>query len=59
MGLSAQTAVNKNVLVNKFLFGLTVTAGVAAVAMYAINTNGREPQDLLSKIFHLITYKEF
>lgn len=45
---------------NRFLFGLTFTAGVVAVAMYALNTNVvKEPQELLSKVFHLLSYKDF
>ncbi len=45
-------------LANKFLFGLTFTVGVAAVAMYAINTNVREPQEIISKVFQLMNYKD-
>lgn len=42
---------------NRFLVGLTVTVGVAAVAMYAINT--KDPQDIFSKFYHLLSYKNF
>lgn len=41
----------------RLLFGLTVTVGVAAVAMYAINS--KDPQDILSKFYHLLSYKNF
>lgn len=44
-------------LKNRLLFGLTVTVGVAAVAMYAINS--KDPQDILSKFYHLLSYKDF
>ena len=42
---------------NRLLFGLTVTVGVAAVAMYAINS--KDPQDIISKFYHLLSYKNF
>jgi hypothetical protein len=46
-------------IANKFLVGLTFTVGVAAVAMYAINSNASQPQDILSKFYHLLSYKDF
>lgn len=42
---------------SRLLFGITVTVGVAAVAMYAINS--KDPQDILSKFYHLLSYKNF
>jgi hypothetical protein len=55
------TRYNKNnkQIANRFIVGLTFTVGVAAVAMYAINTNMREPQELLSKVYQFISYKPF
>jgi hypothetical protein len=44
---------------NRFLVGLTFTVGVAAVAMYAINSNASQPQDIISKFYHLLSYKDF
>lgn len=42
---------------NRFLFGLTLTAGVMAVAMLAMNPSVvKEPQDLISKFYHLFNY---
>ena len=47
-------------LANRLLVGLTFTFGVAAVAMYAINTTARgESPDLLSKFVSFLTYKDF
>jgi hypothetical protein len=47
-------------LANRLLVGLTFTFGVAAVAMYAINTTARgETPDLLSKVVGFLTYKDF
>jgi len=46
-------------IANKFLVGLTFTVGVAAVAVYAINSNASQPQDILSKFYHLLSYKDF
>lgn len=43
---------------NKLLFGFTFTVGVAAVAMYAMNSHAREPQEMFSKVFQLLTYKD-
>jgi len=43
---------------NRLLFGFTFTVGVAAVAMYAMNNPAREPQEMLSKVFQLLTYKD-
>lgn len=47
-------------MANKLIMGFTVTVGVAAVAMYAMN-NGpvKEPQEMFSKVFQLLTYKDF
>ena len=42
-------------MANRFIFGLTFTVGVAAVAMYAINSNASQPQELLSKFYQLLT----
>lgn len=46
-------------LANRLIFGFTFTVGVAAVAMYAMNHPAKEPQELLSKVFQLLTYKDF
>ena len=46
-------------LANRLLFGFTFTVGVAAVAMYAMNHPAKEPQEMLAKIFQLLTYKDF
>lgn len=43
---------------NRLLFGFTFTVGVAAVAMYAMNNPAKEPQEMLSKVFQLLTYKD-
>lgn len=43
---------------NKLLMGFTFTVGVAAVAMYAINGPAKEPQEIISKVFHLLSYKD-
>lgn len=44
----------------KLLFGLTFTVGVAAVAMYALNSNGiKETPDLVSKFYQFLTLKDF
>ncbi len=55
------TRYNKNnkQIANRLIVGLTFTVGVAAVAMYAINTNMREPQELLSKVYQFMSYKTF
>ncbi len=45
-------------LANRLLFGFTFTVGVAAVAMYAMNNPSREPQEMLSKVFQMLTYKD-
>jgi hypothetical protein len=43
----------------RFLFGLTFTAGVVAVAMLALNANvAKDPHDLISKFYHML-YKDF
>ena len=47
------------ILANKLIVGLTFTVGVAAFAMYAMNSNPKDPQELLSKVFHLLSYKDF
>ncbi|CAF0712881.1 unnamed protein product [Brachionus calyciflorus] len=45
---------------NKFLFGLTFTVGVAAVAMYALNSNGiKDTPDLFSRFYQILSLKEF
>lgn len=45
---------------NKLLFGLTFTVGVAAVAMYALNSNGiKDTPDLVSKFYQFLTLKDF
>lgn len=45
---------------NRLLVGLTVTMGVAAVAMYALNSNAvKDPQDLISKFYNFLSYKQF
>ena len=45
---------------NRVLFGLTAAVGVAAVTVYAMNTNKGEPQELLSKVFHhFLNYRNF
>ena len=44
---------------NRMVVGLTFTVGVAAVAMYAMTSANREPSELFSKFYHLLTYKDF
>ena len=51
---------NRFFAANRVLFGLTAAVGVAAVTVYAINTNKGEPQELLSKVFHhFLNYRNF
>lgn len=51
---------NRFFAANRFLVGLTAAVGVAAVTVYAINTNKGEPQELLSKVFHhFLNYRNF
>jgi hypothetical protein len=49
---------NKIVANNRVLFGLTFTAGIVAVAMYALNNTNvvKDPHDIISKMYHLLTY---
>ena len=48
-----------NPLSNRLLFGFTFTVGVAAVAMYAMNSSVREPQEIISKVYQLFNYRDF
>ena len=48
-----------NPLSNRLLFGFTFTVGVAAVAMYAMNSSVREPQEIISKVYQLLNYRDF
>jgi hypothetical protein len=41
---------------SRIMVGLTLTVGVAAVAMYAVHTSAREPQELISRFFHILNY---
>ena len=43
---------------SRLVLGLSFTVGVAAFAMYAMNPN-KDPQDLFSKVYHLLNYKDF
>ena len=46
-------------MANKLIMGFTFTVGVAAVAMYAMNGGPvKEPQEMFSKVFQLLTYKD-
>ena len=40
---------------NRLLVGLTFTVGVAAFAVYAINSSASQTPDILSKFYHLLT----
>ena len=47
-------------LANRLLVGLTFSVGVAAVAMYALNTGVRDsPQEFISKVYQFLPYKMF
>jgi hypothetical protein len=47
-------------IANRLLVGLTFSVGVAAVAMYALNTSVRDsPQELISKVYQFLPYKIF
>lgn len=43
---------------NKIMLGFTFTVGVAAVAMYAMNGHPKEPQEIISKVFQLLSYRD-
>jgi hypothetical protein len=45
-------------MAGKFFYGFTFSIGVAAVAMYALNGPSREPQEILSKVFQLLTQND-
>ena len=41
---------------NPLVVGLTFSVGIAAVAMYAMSSANKDPQDLISRVFQLLTY---
>lgn len=45
-------------MAGKLFYGFTFSIGVAAVAMYALNGQAREPQEMLSKVFQLLTHND-
>jgi hypothetical protein len=58
--LAATNNNGKHKMANRLLVGLTFSVGVAAVAMYALNTGVRDsPQEFISKVYQFLPYKIF